>query len=92
MTEDFNRFITNEEMQIEFAESIGFHEGRKYIKVTTKGSAWGFIVKSADAKFKEGDILKAASWASPARNAARANLFQPETFINVNWTGPGYLR
>ena len=92
MIEDFNRFIENPQMQKEFAEGIKFSEGRKYLKVLKDRSVWGFIVKSDDAKFQVGDILKAASWNAPARNQARANLFQPETFENVFWTGPGYLR
>ena len=49
-------------------------------------------MKEDDKKFKAGDILKAAGYNAPARNQARANVFEPETFANVSWTGPGYLR
>lgn len=93
MIEDFNRFIENEQMRKAFAEGIEFRQGRKYLKVLKERSVWGFIVVDENDKmFQVGDILKAASWNAPARNKARANLFQPETFENVFWTGPGYLR
>ena len=76
----------------EFAESIEFEEGRKYIKVTkklgTQTMVWGFIMKDDDKKFLAGDILKAASWSAPARNKARGNIF---TGFDIRWTGPHYL-
>ena len=77
---------------VEFAESIQFEEGRKYLKVTkklgTQTMVWGFIMKEDDKKFKKGDILKAASWSAPARNKARGNIFEE---YDVRWTGPNYL-
>ena len=83
---------SNPDRVVEFAEGIAFEEGRKYIKVTkklgTQTMVWGFIMKEDDKKFKKGDILKAASWAAPARNKARGNIF--ETY-NIQWTGPNYL-
>jgi hypothetical protein len=51
---------------------------------------WGFIQKEDDKKFRAGDILKAASWAAPARNKARGNVLD-EDFSWVRWTGPEYL-
>ena len=79
----------------EFAESIEFEEGRKYIKVTKKlgnqTMVWGFIVKGDNDKlFHKGDILKAASWAAPARNKPRGNILRGD-FSWVRWTGPEYL-
>tara|TARA_E500000318_G_C3520272_1_gene196108 strand:- start:698 stop:1042 length:345 start_codon:yes stop_codon:yes gene_type:complete len=79
----------NHEMIAEFNEGLHYEEGRKYIKVMTKGSVWGFVMKEDDTKFKAGDILKAAGWAAPARNKARGNVFNDLTW--VNWTGPAYL-
>lgn len=75
----------------EFKSELGYSVGKKYIKITTKnnGSVWGFIVKEDDAKFRKGDILKAAGWNAPARNAARGNII--DGGYMVNWTGPLYL-
>jgi len=76
-----------------FHESIEISEGKKYIKIIRNDGqrmVWGFIVNTDnDAKFKRGDILKAASWAAPARNKARGNVFTDLSM--VNWTGPAYL-
>lgn len=73
-----------------FNKGLRIEEGRKFIKVITQNSVWGFIVKKGDAKFKEGDILKAASWAAPAKNQARGNVIDGD-FSWVKWTGPKYL-
>ena len=40
-------------------------------------------------KFKKGDILKAAGWNAPARNAARGNIL--DGGYAINWTGACYL-
>jgi len=79
----------NKDMIAEFNENLHYEEGRKYIKVITGGSVWGFIMKADDAKFKAGDILKAAGWAAPARNKPRGNVFTDLSW--VRWTGPAYL-
>lgn len=68
--------------------------GRSYIKIIKnegpdRGSVWGFIVKKDTAKFKEGDILKAASYWAPATNKPRGNIL--EGGYDVEWTGPKYL-
>jgi hypothetical protein len=74
-----------------FNESIRTEAGSKYIKVVSNGSVWGFIVKGTnDKQFKQGDILKAASWAAPARNKARGNII--EGGYSIRWTGQNYLR
>jgi hypothetical protein len=73
----------------EFERKVVVEEGRKYLKIVKDNSVWGFIVKTAEGKFKAGDILKAASWASPVKNAARGNVFDGYT---VSWTGPNYLK
>ena len=78
------------EMIAEFDDAISIDEGKKYFKIVKGGSVWGFVVKTDDAKFKAGDILKAASWASPAKNAARGNIVAGG--YKVNWTGPLYLK
>lgn len=74
-----------------FNDSISVQLGRKYIKIIKDGSVWGFIVAAEnDKKFKVGDILKPAGWATPARNSARGNVL--EGGYTVNWTGPLYLK
>lgn len=78
------------EMIAEFDDAISIDEGKKYFKIVKGGGVWGFVVKADDAKFKAGDILKAASWASPAKNAARGNIVAGG--YKVNWTGPLYLK
>lgn len=80
---------TNKDMIERFEKTLRVEEGKKYIKVVQNGSVWGFIVKATDSRFKSGDILKAASWASPAKNAARGNVFDG---YSIAWTGPHYLR
>jgi hypothetical protein len=73
-----------------FKNSFSVNVGKKYIKVVKDGSVWGFIVNTTDdPMFRYGDILKAASWAAPARNGARGNVFEDYT---VQWTGPLYFR
>ena len=73
----------------EYADSFTVNtRGSKYVKLINGNSVWGFVVKKDGDKFKRGDILKAASWAKPATNAARGNIFEEYT---VQWTGPLYL-
>ena len=80
----------NKKMIAEFNEKITHKTGSKYLKVISGGSVWGFVVNTdKDKKFKCGDILKAAGWAAPARNAARGNIL--DGGYTINWTGPLYL-
>jgi hypothetical protein len=66
-------------------------EGRKYAKIVStedgkQYSAWGFVQLQDDKKFKAGDILKSASWATPVRNFARGNVIS-EQFGDIRYTG-----
>ena len=73
-----------------FENSFTIKEGKKYIKIIRDNGVWGFIVNTDDDKlFKKGDILKAAGYNAPARNAARGNIFEE---FSVAWTGPHYLK
>ena len=73
-----------------FDDSITVKTGKKYIKIIRDNGVWGFIVNTDDDKlFKKGDILKAAGYNTPARNAARGNVFED---YSVAWTGPHYLK
>lgn len=74
----------------EFNQKVTFTEGKKYIKIIAGNSVWGFIAKNDEGKFRAGDILKAASWATPAKNAARGNII--DGVYEICWTGPNYLR
>ena len=71
-----------------FVAGIGYLPGRKYLKILKESSVWGFI-NLTNKNFKEGDILKAAGWASPALNKARGNIFHDN--YEISWTGPKYL-
>ena len=88
---DYNNFIKeNIRMQAEFAEGLQIAKGgQKYMKILTGSGVWGFIVKEDGGKFKKGDILKAAGWNAPAKNAARGNILEGN--YPINWTGPLYL-
>ena len=79
----------NREMIEEFEDALSVKRGSKYTKIIKGGSVWGFIVNKDGDKFRAGDILKAASWASPATNAARGNIFDG---YSIEWTGPRYLK
>ena len=72
----------DEKFRTRFAEGLEFKMGKKYVKVTStrsggSRSVHSFIVNvHDDPNFKFGDILKAASWAAPAQNFARGNIFE----------------
>jgi hypothetical protein len=71
----------------EFKDQLEVKKGRKFIKILTDSSVWGFVNLTHD-KFKEGDILKAAGYNAPALNKARGNIFDS---YSVAWTGPHYI-
>ena len=90
--EDYNKGNTHDRMKEEFAESIAYLPGNKYLKVIKKlghqTMVWGFI-NLGNPNFKEGDLLKANGWRAPALNKPRGNIFDNNYVIN--WTGPKYL-
>jgi len=82
----------------EFRDGFMIKVGQKYIKIGRvsdhtsgrMGQVWGFVVNTTqDSKFKKGDLLKAAGFNAPARNAARGNVL--EGGFGIRWTGPLYL-
>jgi hypothetical protein len=83
------------EMEENYCNGLEVTEGSRYWKIiSTSGgggstSVSGFIVKAGDKKFREGDMLKAAGWAAPARNFARGNVLDGTGVYNVRWTGIG---
>ena len=81
--------------------SYTYKVARKYIKIIMNSgnqrSVWGFINRFEFQKgntgitFKEGDVLKAAGWATPALNAPRGNLFKGYAIHGMRKYGPDYL-
>ena len=84
-----------DEMEENYCNGLEVTEGSRYWKIiSTNGSGTsrsvnGFIVKAGDKKFREGDMLKAAGWAAPARNFARGNVLDGRGVNEVRWTGIG---
>ena len=75
-------------------EPLSVSKGKKYMKIIDGSSVWGFVsmfegVNKGSLVLK-GDLLKPASWNSPARNSARGNVL--EGGFPIQWTGPLYLR
>ena len=90
---DGERRAINTSMYEEYCDGLEVTEGSRYWKITGKSgssrSVKGFIAKAGDKKFREGDMLKAAGWAAPARNFARGNVLDETGFENARWTGIG---
>lgn len=87
---DFSNSRPDDDQIERFNNSITYSVGKKYIKIISNNSVWGFIVNTdTDSKFEYGDILKAANWKTPARNSARGNIITGN--YQINWTGPNYL-
>ena len=81
----------NEKMIAEFNDGFVVKYGSKYAKILNRNQCWGFVVATdTDKKFKKGDILMAAGFNAPARNAARGNVL--EGGYQIRWTGPLYLK
>tara|TARA_Y100000813_G_C23957159_1_gene255464 strand:- start:79 stop:429 length:351 start_codon:yes stop_codon:yes gene_type:complete len=89
---DYEKTCSSSQMKQEFNEGLHYAKGKKYIKVIS-GDRNGHkrvhsFISMGDDRFQEGDILLAASWATPAKNKARGNIYQE---YHISWTGPDYL-
>ena len=94
---DYNNAGFKHKTSDDFRSKFIVKVGQKYIKIGRKsdyndkmGQVWAFVVNTDDdKKFKRGDVLKAAGFNAPARNAPRGNVL--DGGFNINWTGPLYL-
>ena len=79
-------------MTKEFNNGLYVKSGKKYDKVITGTSVWGFIAKEdgllKGIPHKKGDVFKAAGWRARAK-WARGSIFSGKKFYA--WTGPNYL-
>ena len=89
---DYNRWNkTPVDLKAESKFDIDYRRGRKFLKVVK--TSWGsksvhsFICVKAHDQWKVGDILKAASWAAPAKNFARGNVLEVSSYNHHRWTG-----
>ena len=90
---DYTKFMSNTDMVESFNKGVHVKPGRKFDKVVTGSSVWGFIAKT-DGVLKGipyfvGDVFKAAGWRAPAKHV-RGTIFSSETNW-FSWTGPRYL-
>ena len=76
----------------DFNKNLDVKSGRKFDKITSNGSVWGFVAKDDGVHkgipHKMGDVFKAAGWRAPAK-WARGSIFSSDKFYS--WTGPNYL-
>lgn len=96
--EDYKRFFLSnpkgisrygQEQIDRWDELIQVKEGKKYIKVIRDHGVFAFICKTDFKHFKRGDVLKAASFNTPALNKPRGNVLKGN--YSIQWTGPLYL-
>ena len=80
-------------MIVEFNRNLDIRSGRKFDKVVSNGSVWGFVAKTNGVlkgiPYFVGDVFKAAGWRAPAKHV-RGSIFSSETNW-FSWTGPNYL-
>ena len=71
---------------------LKFSKGRKYIKIISENSVWGFVAMVdghiGGAPHKMGDLMKPASWKAPAKHG-RGNIM--DGTANWGYYGPTYL-
>tara|TARA_R110002012_G_scaffold321662_2_gene550485 strand:+ start:524 stop:976 length:453 start_codon:yes stop_codon:yes gene_type:complete len=89
---DYNLFISDPQMQKNFADNISIKYGRKFQKIICKGSVWGFVAKDDGVHkgipYVQGDVFKPASWSAPAKHV-RGSIWD-KNIDWYKWTGPNY--
>ena len=74
-------------------DPVTLKKGRKFVKIIDETSVWGFVcMYDGDYKgvpVKKGDLLKPASWASPAKHS-RGNIF--DGTAQFSYYGPVYIK
>ena len=77
----------------EFNKNLDVRSGRKFDKIVSNGSVWGFVAKTdgvlKGVPYFVGDVFKAAGWRAPAKHA-RGSIFSSKSNW-YSWTGPNYL-
>ena len=67
--------------------NITINRGSKFYKVVVGTGVHSFVCRKAHDQWKVGDVLKAASWAQPAKNFVRGNVLTQQYINPVRWTG-----
>ena len=71
--------------------SVEIESGSLYDKVVVcmygNHSSHSYVCRRDTGKFVYGDILKSASWKTPAKNKSRGNIFTPASYSHVRWSG-----
>ncbi len=92
--DDYSKWMTNHDMVERFNNELKLvTKGRKYDKIVSGSSVWGFIAKTdgilKGIPYKQGDVFKPAGWRGPAKYQ-RGNIFNGNHGY-YRWTGPNYL-
>lgn len=67
-------------------KNIEYQFGKKYVRVVISDSISAGRSAHCFVEVATGNILKSASWASPAKNFSRGNVITKD-FSRVTWTG-----
>lgn len=92
-TERLDYYEKNFPVLVSKFKKVDVRIGKKFIKIIADNSVWGFISRVdgvyLDAPIKKGDLLKAASFASPARHS-RGNII--DGTAKYGPYGPNYIK